>query len=133
MDWLHSCYASVDYRTRIFHFQFLEEPILEWKGSSLAPMGQFISYLKAKKMIYKGYLYHPIRVKDTSLETLTLESVPLVCEFPKVFPEDLPRVPPEREIDFGIDLLPYTQPISIPPYRIAPVELKELIDQFKTF
>ena len=73
MDWLHSCYASVDYRTRIVHFQFLEEPILEWKGSSLAPMGWFISYLKAKKMISKGYLYHLVRVKDSSLETPTLE------------------------------------------------------------
>ena len=54
--WLHSCYALVHYRTRIVRFQFLDEPILEWKGSSLAPMGQFTSYLKARKMISKGYL-----------------------------------------------------------------------------
>ncbi|WMV45580.1 hypothetical protein MTR67_038965 [Solanum verrucosum] len=39
--------------------------------------------------------------------------------------ENLPGVPPEREIDLGIDLLPETQPISIPPYRMAPAELKE--------
>ena len=68
-------------------------------------MGRFISYLKAGKMISKGYLYHLVRVKDSSLETPTLESVPVVCEFPEVFLEDLPRVPQEREIDFGIDLL----------------------------
>ncbi|WMV50937.1 hypothetical protein MTR67_044322 [Solanum verrucosum] len=53
--------------------------------------------------------------------------------FPEVFPEDLPGVPPEREIDFGIDLLPDTQPISIPPYRMAPAELKELKEQLKDF
>ena len=94
-------------------------------------MGRFISYLKARKMISKGYLYHLVRVKDSSLKTPTLESVPVVCEFPKVFPKDIPRVPPEREIDFGIDILPDTQTISVPPYRIAPGELKELKDQLK--
>ena len=83
-------------------------------------MGRFTSYLRATTMISKGYLYHLVRVKDSSLETPSLESVQVVYEFPEVFPKDLPGVPPEREIDFGIDLLPDTQPISIPPYRMAP-------------
>ena len=126
MDWLHSFYASFNCTTRIVSFRFKDEPLLELKGSSLAPMGRFISYLKARKMICKGYLNHLDRVKDSSLETPTLESVPIVCEFPEVFPEDLPVVPTEREIDFGIDLLPHTHPISIPPYRMAPAELKKL-------
>ncbi|WMV57559.1 hypothetical protein MTR67_050944, partial [Solanum verrucosum] len=60
-----------------------------------------------------------------------IESVPVVNEFLGVFPNDLPGVPPEREIDFGIDLLPDTQPISIPPYRMAPAELKELKEQLR--
>ena len=90
MDWLHSCYALVDCRTRIVYFQFPDEPILEWKGSSLVTMGRFISYLKARKMISKGYLYHIIWAKDSRHETPSLESVPVVCEFPEVFPEDLP-------------------------------------------
>ncbi|TMW90122.1 hypothetical protein EJD97_016178 [Solanum chilense] len=47
-------------------------------------------------------------VKDSSSETPTLESVPIVCEFPDVFPKDFLGVPPEMEIDFGIDLLPDT-------------------------
>ena len=72
MDWLHSCYALVDCRTRVFRFYFLDEQILKMKGSYLAPMGQFISYLKAIKMISKGYLYHLVRVKDYSLETQIL-------------------------------------------------------------
>jgi len=44
----------------------------------------------------------------------------VVNEFLEAFPDDLPGIPPEQEIDFGIDLLPYTQPISIPPYMMAP-------------
>ena len=131
IDLLHPHYASVDCRTRIVHFQFPDEPILEWKGSSLAPMGRFISYHKVRMMISKGYLYHLVRVKDSRLENPTPESVLVVCEFPDVFPEDLPGVPPEREIYFGIDLLPDTQPISFCPYRMAPTNLKELKDQLK--
>ena len=52
-------------------------------------------------------------------------------EFPEVFPNDLPRVPPKREIDFGIDLLPDSSPISIPPYRMPLAEFKELKLQLK--
>ena len=85
-------------------------------------MGRFISYLKSRKNISKGYIYHLVRV---SLETPSLESVPVVCEFPGVFPKDLPRVSPEREIDFGIDLLLDTLLIFIPPYRMTPAGLKE--------
>nr|XP_009801148.1 PREDICTED: uncharacterized protein LOC104246933 [Nicotiana sylvestris] len=60
------------------------------------------------------------RAKDIGKEPATLQSVPIVNEFPTVFPGELPGIPPEREIDFAIDLLPDTQPISILPYRMAP-------------
>ncbi|XP_070003401.1 uncharacterized protein [Nicotiana sylvestris] len=48
-----------------------------------------------------------------------------------VFPDELPGIPPDREIDFGTDVMPDTQPILIPPYRMAPAELKELNEQLK--
>ncbi|WMV57910.1 hypothetical protein MTR67_051295 [Solanum verrucosum] len=138
-DWLHFCYASADYRTRIIRFQFPDEPIFKWKGSSSMPIGGFITYLKAGKMISKRYIYNLVRVKDLNSryiynlvrikdlnsETQTLESVPVVSEFPEVFPKTLPGVPPEGEIDFEIYLLPHTQSILIPPYIMAPSELKE--------
>ena len=75
-------------------------------------------------MILMGYLYHVVRVKNSSFETPTIESVPIVNKFPEVFPENAPEVPLEREIDFGIYLLPDTQPISIPPYIMAPESLR---------
>ncbi|PHT93722.1 Callose synthase 1 [Capsicum annuum] len=61
----------------------------------------------------------------------SLDCRTLVNEFPEVFPGDLPSVPLDREIDFGIDLVPDTRPISIPLYRMAPAELKKLKEQLK--
>ena len=55
-----------------------------------------------------------------------LEDIPVVREFSDVFPEDLPGIPLDREIDFQIELAPGTEPISKAPYRMAPLELKEL-------
>ena len=92
----------------------------------MEPRGHFISYLRARKLISKGCMYHLIRVKDSKVGNLPLESVPIVNEFPKVFLEDLQGIPPDREIDFSIDVLPDTRPISIPPYKKAPAEQKEL-------
>ena len=57
--------------------------------------------------------------------------MPGVCEFPDVFPEELPGLPPDREIEFCIYVVPGTDSISMPPYRMAPIELKELNDQLK--
>ena len=57
--------------------------------------------------------------------------MPVVCEFADVFPEELPGLPPVREVEFGIDLIPGTAPISIAPYRMAPAELKELKSQLQ--
>ena len=95
------------------------------------PWGQIISCLKVYKLIAKGCLYHVVRVKDLSCETPFIESVPVVRKFPKVFRDDLTKVSPECTIDFGIDLLPDTNPNSIPLYRMAPSELKELKLQLK--
>ncbi|XP_075076642.1 uncharacterized protein LOC142163271 [Nicotiana tabacum] len=100
---------------------------LEMKGDAAAPKGKFISYLKARRMILKGYIYHLVRVHDMEVKSPTLQSVPVVNEFP----DELPGLPPEREIDFAIDMLPDTQPISTPPYIMAPAELKELKAQLK--
>ena len=55
----------------------------------------------------------------------------MVCEFSDVFPEELPGLPPDREIEFCIDIVPNTDPISMSPYRMAPAELKELKEQLQ--
>ena len=55
-----------------------------------------------------------------------VEQIPVVCEFPEVFPEEIPGLPSVKEVEFTIELMPGTTPISIAPYRMAPAELGEL-------
>ena len=84
-----------------------------------------ISAIDARRLLRKGcsaYLAHII----TGVRELRLEDIPVVHEFPDVFSDKLPRMPPHREIEFAIDLVPGMAPISIAPYRMALAELKEL-------
>ncbi|GKF52484.1 hypothetical protein Tco_0159394, partial [Tanacetum coccineum] len=69
-------------------------------------------------------------VKDKSEKKL-LEDVPIVRDFPDVSPEDLPGLPPTRQVEFQIDLVPSVAPVARAPYRLAPSEMKELSEQLK--
>ena len=84
-------------------------------------------------MMSMGCLYHIVRVQDLVYDIPPVESVPVVSEFSKVFPNDLPGIPPARGIDFGIELLLVMNPISIPPYRMASSKLKEWKTQLKYY
>ena len=66
-----------------------------------------------------------------SIEAKSLEEVPEVNEYPDVFPEALPRMPPDRDIEFIIDIVPGTSPIAKRPYRMVASELAELKKQLE--
>ena len=57
----------------------------------------------------------------------------VVCKYVDVFPDELPGLPPHRDVDFDIELHPGTSPISMTPHRMAPVELQELKVQLKSY
>ena len=59
----------------------------------------------------------------------SLESIAIAHDFPEVFPEEIPDLPPQREVEFSIDLVPGAKPVSIAAYQMAPVELAELKKQ----
>ena len=65
MDYLYSCYATNECKSTIVQFQFLNEPVLKWKGSTSAFIGQLVFYLRARKMISKGCVYHLVHVRDS--------------------------------------------------------------------
>ncbi|XP_050890869.1 uncharacterized protein LOC127096325 [Lathyrus oleraceus] len=71
-----------------------------------------------------------VLTKESS-DNLSVTQIPIVCEFLEVFPKDVTYLPPEREVEFSIDLIPGTAPISISPYCMAPLELRELKDQLE--
>ncbi|GKD80437.1 reverse transcriptase domain-containing protein, partial [Tanacetum coccineum] len=60
-----------------------------------------------------------------------LEDIPIVREFPKQFPEDLPGLPPVRQVEFPIDLIPGATHVAQAPYRLAPSEMQELSNQLQ--
>jgi hypothetical protein len=66
-----------------------------------------------------------------AVATVQLENIPVVCEYPDVFPDDLPGMPPDRDVEFIIELQPGTAPISKRPYRMPPKELAELKNQLQ--
>ena len=87
--------------------------------------------MTASKMLRKGCQGYLAFVVDRRQEGTRLEDIPIVKEFPDVFPDDISGLPPDREVEFTIDLILGTEPISIPPYRMAPAELRELKAQLE--
>ncbi|GKG47524.1 hypothetical protein Tco_0507009, partial [Tanacetum coccineum] len=77
--------------------------------------------MKARTLIshgcHQGFLAY---VMDTSFESPNIENLSVVREFADVFPDELPGLPPAKEIEFGIELIPGAEPISKAPYRMAP-------------
>ncbi|GJR41203.1 hypothetical protein Tco_1216887 [Tanacetum coccineum] len=72
-----------------------------------------------------------IRVIKKKSDERRLQDIPVVREFPKVFPEDLPGLPLVRQVEFQIDLIPGAAPVARAPYRLAPLEMQELSDQLQ--
>ena len=89
-------------------------------------LSNVISPTVARTMVQKGCEAYLAYVIDTVKARPSVSDIPTVSGFPDVFPKELPGLPPQREIEFAIDVVPGATPASITPYRMAPLELKEL-------
>ncbi|KAH9658749.1 Endonuclease [Citrus sinensis] len=126
MDWLASHHATVDCFKKEVVFNKPRETEVKFCGERRILPSCVISAIDARRLLRKGCSAYLAYVIATGVRELRLEDIPVVQEFSDVFPDELPGMPPHREIEFSIDLVPGTAPISIAPYRMAPAELKEL-------
>ncbi|KAL0560150.1 hypothetical protein IC582_000544 [Cucumis melo] len=126
MDWLAANHASIDCSRKEVTFNPPSRASFKFKGEGSRSLPQVISAIRASKLLSQGTWGILASVVDTREADVSLSSEPVVRDYPDVFPEELPGLPPHREVEFAIELDPGTVPISRAPYRMAPAELKEL-------
>ncbi|KAL4011131.1 hypothetical protein IC575_028178 [Cucumis melo] len=126
MDWLAANHASIDCSRKEVTFNPPSTASFKFKGGGSKSLPQVISAIRASKLLSQGTWGILASVVDTREADVSLSSEPVVRDYPDVFPEELPGLPPHREVEFAIELEPGTVPISRAPYRMAPAELKEL-------
>ncbi|KAA3461421.1 DNA/RNA polymerases superfamily protein [Gossypium australe] len=131
MDWLTLHDVTMNYRRKTIELKCQNNEILQIGSDESGGLPIVISLMSAQRYVRKGCKAYLAYGLDTKVSEKKVESVPIVCEYPDVFPEELSGLPPIREVEFGIELVSGTTPISIAPYRMAPTELKELKAQLQ--
>ncbi|KAF5459681.1 hypothetical protein F2P56_019608 [Juglans regia] len=126
MDWLFKHYAKIDCRKREVVFESPSEDIIRYVGASVKATPPVISALQARKCIEDGASAFLLMIVEKTDGNEEIRGIPVVEDFPEVFVNELPGLPPDRETEFKIELEPATTPTHKAPYRMAPAELKEL-------
>ncbi|KAA0060382.1 ty3-gypsy retrotransposon protein [Cucumis melo var. makuwa] len=126
MYWLSANHASINCFGKEVIFNPPSGPSFKFRETGIVRIPKVISAMMASKLLNRGTWGILPTVVDTREPEVSLFSEPVVREYPDVFPDELLRLSPSREIDFVIELEPGTAPISRAPYIMAPAELKEL-------
>ncbi|GKD06404.1 putative reverse transcriptase domain-containing protein [Tanacetum coccineum] len=138
MDWLRRHHAVIVCDEKLVRVPFGNETLV-FRGAE-SYIGResrltVISCSKVQEYMAKGchvFLAQISAIKeDDKSEGKQVKDVPIVRDFPEVFPEDLPGLPPVRPVEFQIDLIPGAAPVARAPYRLAPSEMKELSEQLQ--
>ena len=95
-------------------------------GVRSGPMSNVILAMQARRLLRKGCEDFSALVINSKRCQIELENILVVKDFPDVFPDELPGIPPVREVDLSIEILSGTSPTSKAPYRMALTKLKEL-------
>ena len=114
MDWLESHNAIIDCLHKSLGFRDEEGKYYTVKGIYRPISTRQILAVQIKKCIRKGCQLYAIKIKEMGPKNSTsvLEQFPILKEFQDVFPDEMPRLPPKRDLDFTIDLIPGSTPVS---------------------
>nr|XP_043616311.1 uncharacterized protein LOC122588258 [Erigeron canadensis] len=116
MDWLVKHHAEIVCYEKVVRIPLTNDNIITIRGEKSSIKLNIISFIKAQKCLRKGYYAILAHVKEKKSEEKRVEDVPIVREYPEVFPEDLPGLPPSRQVEFRIDLVPEAKPVARAPY-----------------
>ncbi|KAI3685880.1 hypothetical protein L6452_35141 [Arctium lappa] len=131
MDWLSTNHAEILCAKKLIRIPDSDGRAVTVYGERRKGEVAIISMVKARKCLVKGCPSFLAYVIDAKLEKKTLEDVEVVREFSDVFPDDLHGLPPDRQVEFKIDLTPGAASIARAPYRLAPSEMKEMMSQLQ--
>ncbi|XP_052620961.1 uncharacterized protein LOC111893627 [Lactuca sativa] len=131
MDWLSANRAHILCADKLVRIPLPSGDYATAYGEHHSRSTSFISVMKARKCIAKGCPVFLAHVVNSNSEELGLSEVDVVRDYVDVFPNDLPGLPPPRQVDFHIDIIPGAAPIAKAPYRLAPSEMKEMMSQLQ--
>ncbi|XP_076958034.1 uncharacterized protein LOC143633664 [Bidens hawaiensis] len=131
MDWLSKNGAEIVCFEKLVRLPTPTGQFLSIRGDQSNTELKLSSITKTRKMLRKGCPAFLVNVVDTKAKERKIEDIPVVRDFPEVFPEDLPGLPPQRQVEFRIDLVQDAAPIARSPYRLAPSEMQELSNQLQ--
>ncbi|XP_028076865.1 uncharacterized protein LOC114278904 [Camellia sinensis] len=126
MDWLSEYHVTIDCMSKQVTFHPLGQPEFTLKGHRVISPPYLIFAMKACKLLQKGCQGYLCSIFKGQPANVCVDTIPIVREFPDVFLKELPGELVDYEIEFTIDVVPGTQPISKTPYRMSPAEMKEL-------
>ncbi|GJR14708.1 putative reverse transcriptase domain-containing protein [Tanacetum coccineum] len=125
MDWLVKHDAVIVCGEKFVRIPYGNKTLIV-EGNKGGSRLKIILYIKARKYVKQGcHLFLAHVTKKKSKEN-RMEYMPVIRDFPKVFPEELPGLPPLRQVEFRIDLVPGAVPVVCAPYRLSPSKMKEL-------
>nr|GEY96060.1 putative reverse transcriptase domain-containing protein [Tanacetum cinerariifolium] len=130
MDWLILHDAVIVCGKKEVHVP-LKKRTLVVKGDECVSRLKVVSCMKVKKYVDRGSYLFIAQVVEKEPTERYLEDVPVICKFLDVFPKDLPGLPPPRQVEFEIELVPRNAHVARAPYRLAHSEIKELAKQLQ--